>query len=136
MSPDLALQRALLDHLRADPSLGALLGDPPRVHDEPPKDRIYPLVMFGRAETRPWGGLDGEGIEHALTLTCLSRFDGTEEAKAIIAALRARLHNAELTLDGHRLVNLRVTYCDVFRGADSRLIQGVARVRAVTEPLS
>lgn len=134
MSPDLALHRALLDHLRADPGLVPLLGDPPRVHDQPPAEPVWPLVLLGRAETRPWGGLDGEGVEHALTLTCLSRFDGAEEAKAIIAAIRARLHGAAPALDGHRLVNLRVTYGDVFRAADARMVQGVLRVRAVTEP--
>jgi hypothetical protein len=133
VNPDLALHKALLDHLRADPDLVPLLGDPPRVHDEPPADRIWPLVVFGRAETRPWGGLDGEGVEHALTLTCLSRFDGAQEAKAIVAALRVRLHNADLTLEGHRLVNLRVTYADVFRAVDGRTTLGAVRLRAVTE---
>ncbi|MFA7262020.1 MAG: DUF3168 domain-containing protein [Caulobacter sp.] len=135
MSPDLALHRAIFDHLRADADLAALLGDPPRVHDETPAQPVWPLVVFGRAETRPWGGLDGEGLEHALTLTGLSRFDGAEEARAIVAALRARLHNADLALDGWRLVNLRVTYGDVFRAADGRDFRGVIRVRAVTEPI-
>jgi len=135
MSPDLALHKALLDHLRADAGVQALLGEPARVHDEPPEVRVYPLVLFGRAETRPWGGLDGEGVEHALTLTCVSRFDGAEEAKAVIAALRAALHGVDLTLDGHRLVNLRVTYADVFRAPGYRPLHGVLRVRAVTEAL-
>lgn len=135
MSPDLALHRALFDHLRADADLAVLLGDPPRVHDETPARPVWPLVVFGRAETRPWGGLEGEGLEHVLTLTALSRFDGAEEARAIVAALRARLHNADLTLDGWRLVNPRVTYGDVFRSADGRGFRGVIRVRAVTEAL-
>jgi hypothetical protein len=133
VSPDLALQKALLEHLRSDTELTALLGDPARIHDEPPAQRIYPLVVFGRAQTRPWGGLEGEGLEHALTLTCLSRFDGSEEARAVVAALRARLHNATPALDGWRLVNLRVTYGDVFRAADGKTVQGLIRVRAVTE---
>lgn len=133
MSPDLALHKALLDHLRADPGLAALLGDPPRIHDEPPAQPVWPMVVFGRAETRLWGGVDGEGLEHSLTLTCLSRFEGAEEAKAVVAALRARLHDADLTLDGWRLVNLRVTYGDVFRAADARTLLGVVRLRAVTE---
>jgi len=134
VSPDLALHLALLDHLRADAGLTALIGDPPRIHDEPPQERVFPLVVFGRAETRPWGGLEGEGVEHTLTLTCLSHFDGAEEARAIVAALRARLHNAALTLDGHRLVNLRVTYSDIFRAPAWRPVVGVVRLRAVTEP--
>lgn len=135
MSPDLALHKALLDTLRADPALKALLGDPARVFDEPPEPRVYPMVVLGRAETRPWGGLDGEGVEHALTLTCLSHFDGAEEAKAIVAAVRAALHDARPALDGHRLVSLRVTYADIFRAPAWRPLHGVVRVRAVTEPL-
>ena len=133
MSPDLALQKALLNHLRADASVKALLGDPARVHDEPPEAPAFPYVALGRAETRPWGGLDGEGIEHLLTLTCVSRFDGAEEVKAVIAALRVALHGAAPALDGHRLVNLRVTYADVFRAPGWRPLYGVLRIRAVTE---
>lgn len=133
MSPDLALQKGLLDHLRADAGIKALLGDPARVHDEPPQARVCPYVALGRSETRPWGGLDGEGVEHVLTLTCVSRFNGLEEVKAVVAALRAALHGSEIALDGWRLVNLRVTYADVFRSPDYRPLLGVVRVRAVTE---
>jgi len=135
MSPDLALHKALLDLLRGAPALTALLGAPARVWDEPPEPRVFPFVTLGRAETRPWGGLDGEGVEHALTLTCVSRFDGAEEAKAVVAAIRAVLHDASPALDGHRLVSLRVTYADVFRSPDWRPLYGVVRVRAVTEAL-
>ena len=123
----------MLACLRADSSVGALLSG--RIHDEPPASPTYPYVTIGRTETRPWGGLNGEGVEHALTLTCVSRFGGAEEAKAVVAAMRAALHGAELTLTDHRLVNLRATYSDVFRGSDWRSTFGVLRVRAVTEPL-
>lgn len=135
MTPDLALHKGLLDHLRADAGLKALLGDPARVHDAAPETRVYPYVALGRTETRPWGGVDGEGLEHSVTLTCVSRFDGAEEVKAVIAALRAALHGADFALDGHRLVNLRVTYADVFRSPDFRPLIGVVRLRAVTEPI-
>jgi hypothetical protein len=123
----------VLARLRADSSVSALLDG--RIHDEPPASPAYPYVTIGRTETRPWGGLNGEGVEHALTLTCVSRFGGAEEAKAVVAAMRAALHGAELTLTDHRLVNLRATYSDVFRGSDWRSTFGVLRVRAVTEPL-
>jgi len=133
LDPDRALQAAVLACLRADSSVSALLAG--RIHDEPPASPAYPYVTIGRTETRPWGGLNGEGVEHAVTLTCVSRFGGAEEAKAVVAAMRAALHGAELTLTDHRLVNLRATYSDVFRGSDWRSTFGVLRVRAVTEPL-
>ena len=133
LDPDRALQAAVLTRLRADASLTALLAG--RIYDEPPASPLYPYVTLGRAETRPWGGVDGEGVEHAITLTCVSRFGGAEEAKAVVAALRASLHGAEFALTDHRLVNLRASFADVFRASDWRSTFGVLRVRAVTEPL-
>ncbi len=135
LDPERALQQALLTKLRANPDLVALLGTPPRVYDEPPTDPVYPYVSLGRSETRPWGGLDSEGLEHVLSLTVVSVFGGSEEAKAVMALVRLSLHGASLTLDGHRLINLRVTYADLFRAADWRSTYGVLRLRAVTEPL-
>jgi len=133
LDPDRALAAAVLACLRADSSVSALLSG--RIYDEPPASPGYPYVTLGRTETRPWGGLNGEGVEHALSLTCVSRFGGAEEAKAVVAALRAALHGAALTLTDHRLVNMRATYSDVFRGSDWRATYGVLRARAVTEPL-
>ncbi|HEX8232803.1 MAG TPA: DUF3168 domain-containing protein [Caulobacteraceae bacterium] len=130
---DLALQGAVLARLKADAGVAAVLGG--RAYDQPPAERIYPYLLIGRSETRPFGGTGGEGLEHALTLTVASMFGGSEEAKAVCAAVRACLHNAELGLEAHRLVNLRVTYCDVFKAADWRFTYGVARLRAVTEPM-
>jgi len=136
LDPERALQLALLTKLRANGALTALLGNPPRVHDEPPADPVYPYVSLGRSETRPWGGLDGEGLEHVLSLTIVSVFGGSEEAKAVMALVRLSLHGAALSLDGHRLINLRVTYADLFKAADWRSTFGVLRLRAVTEPLN
>ena len=122
LDPERALQQALLTKLKG--------------YDEPPADLVYPYVSLGRSETRPWGGLDGEGLEHVLSLTVVSVFGGSEEAKAVMALVRLSLHGAALSLDGHRLINLRVTYADLFMAADWRSTYGVLRLRAVTEPLN
>jgi hypothetical protein len=136
LDPERALQQALLTQLKANVDLALMLGNPPRVYDEPPADLVYPYVSLGRSETRPWGGLDGEGLEHVLSLTVVSVFGGSEEAKAVMALVRLSLHGAALSLDGHRLINLRVTYADLFKAADWRSTYGVLRLRAVTEPLN
>ena len=133
LDPERALQAAVLSRLRADAALSALVAG--RIYDEPPASPSYPYLAIGRAESRPWGGVDGEGAEHALTLTCVSRFGGAEEAKAVIAAARAALHGADFALTDHRLVNLRASFADVFRASDWRSTYGVLRLRAVTEPL-
>ena len=80
--------------------------------------------------------MQGEGIEHALTLTVVSRFGGAEEARQVSALVRTSLDDVALTVDGQALVSLRVTFSDVFRAADWRTTYGVLRLRAVTEPLS
>ncbi|WP_396594220.1 DUF3168 domain-containing protein [Brevundimonas sp. R86498] len=129
-----ALQKALIRHLRADAALKALLGDPARVWDQPPRDVAWPHLLIGRSESRPVAA-EGCGIEHQLSLRCASRFGGMEEARAVCAALRAALHDVTLEADGVRTVSIRATYADVFRSNDHRRVWGVVRVRAVTEDL-
>lgn len=129
-----ALQKALIAHLRDDAALKTLLGDPARIWDQPPGEPVCPHLLIGRSESRPVAA-EGCGIEHNLTLTCASTFGGTEEAKAVSAAVRARLFEAQLTADGVRTVSLRVVFSDVFRSPDLRRTWAVIRVRAVTEEI-
>lgn len=132
MSHELALQKALIVHLGEDAGVRALLGEPPRIWDAPPDRPALPYLLIGRSESRPIGA-DGGGIEHALTLTTVSRFRGTEEAKAILAALRLRLTDAALAADGVRTVSVRLTFADVYPAPDGLRTFAVLRVRAVTE---
>lgn len=127
-----ALQKALIAHLKGEVALTALLGDPARIWDQSGLDPAFPHLLIGRSQSRPVNA-DGCGIEHELTLTCASTFGGTEEAKAVSAAVRARLFEAQLTADGVRTVSLRVVFSDVFRSPDLRRTWAVIRVRAVTE---
>ena len=129
---ELALQKALIAHLKADAAVQALLGEPARIWDAAPKDAAFPHLLIGRCESRPVGA-DGGGVEQALTLTIVSRFRGTEEAKAVLAAVRVALTEAALAADGVRTVSLGVTFADVFPGADGARTFAVLRVRAVTE---
>ena len=130
-----ALVEAVAARLKAEPALAALLGSPARVHDAAPAQPTYPYVTVSRTESRPLNG-DGGGAEHRLTLTSVSQYGGVEEARALTAALREALDEAELGLEGHRLVSLRVAYADVFRASDMKSVLGLLRLRAVTEPVT
>ncbi len=134
MSHELALQKALIAHLKGDVALQALLGDPARIWDAVPDDPGFPHLLTGRSESRPVRA-DGGGVEHVLTLTVVSRFRGTEEARAVLAAVRVRLADATLEADGVRTANLRVAFADVFSGANGARTFAVLRVRAVTEEI-
>ena len=131
-SHELALQKALIAHLAEDVAVRALLGDPARIWDAVPEQAVLPHLLIGRCESRPVAA-DGGGLEHRLTLTVVSRFRGTEEAKAVLAAVRLRLTDAQVQADGVRAVSLGVTFADVFPAADGARTFAVLRVRAVTE---
>jgi hypothetical protein len=129
---ELALQKALIAHLSEDVAVQALLGDPARIWDAAPREGELPHLLIGRCESRLVGA-DGGGVEHRLTLTVVSRFRGTEEAKAVLAAVRLRLTDARVQADGVRAVSLGVVFADVFPAADGARTYAVLRVRAVTE---
>ncbi|WP_027068510.1 DUF3168 domain-containing protein [Euryhalocaulis caribicus] len=129
MSSAFAVQRALHEALSADAGVTALLGDPPRLWDRPPREAFFPFASYGgtRSEELP------DGLQaHRMTLFAWSRETGREEAASVIAAMRSALHHAALTLEDGTLVSLRAVYSDVLK-SDGRTFQGVLRLRAVTE---
>lgn len=133
MNDFLDVQAALLAYLRGQASLAIWLGTPARVYDQPPAGVLYPYVAFGRVSAQSIGGVGADVTEQVLNLMCVSRFDGSEEVKAIAAELRVLLDGAALEVAG--LVSLRVSYIDVFRAADQRTTYALVRLRAVSEPL-
>lgn len=132
MSHELALQKALIAHLKASSAVQALIGD--RIWDVAPSSPGYPHLLIGRSESRPVAA-DGGGVEHLLTLTIVSGFQGGEEAKAVMAAVRLRLTDAALEADGVRTVSLGVRFTDVWRSPTGPRTYAVLRVRAVTEEI-
>lgn len=132
-SPAWELQKAAYGALVADAALVALLGGE-RIYDDVPRGAAYPYVTFGPSTTRDWSTGTETGSEHLVTLRVWSKAGGEKEVHLVLEALRTALHEASLTLAGHRLVSLRHETSDAMRGADGETYQGVARFRAVTEP--
>ena len=134
MSPETALQKALIETLSAAESVQTLLGDPVRIFDEPPPDAILPFATIGRLETQSNSASAHEGLEHAVTLHVWSRYGGRAEAQGILAAFRAVLDDAALSLEGRRVTLCLVTLVDAFRAGDGRTTQGVLRLKIHSEP--
>lgn len=134
MSAEHALVAAVRAAAMEDAGVKALLGDPARIYDDAPPDAVFPYVSLGRVESRAADAGGVEALEHAVTLHVWSRYGGRAEALEIVAALRAKLHGADLTIDGRKLVLLLVTFTDIFRSGDVRTTHGVLRLRAITEP--
>jgi hypothetical protein len=135
MGAVLALRLAVQAHLAADATLAALIGGP-RIHDEPPRAAAGPYVVHGEADARDWSTGSDAGCEQTFQLVVWAGKPGaTAEALAASARIGALLHEAVLTLVGHRLINLRQTSAQVRRDGKSALSRVTLSFRAVTEPL-
>jgi hypothetical protein len=131
MDADLALQKAIHARLAGDAGLAALVGM--RIHDNVPGDTGFPYLTLGEAQVSDWSAGEAGGAEHRLTFNAYSRGGGRAEAKSIMGAVHAALHEAALTLEGHHLVNLRFESAETRREADGATWRGSIRFRAVTE---
>ena len=127
------LQQAIYAALAADTELQALIGDPPRLYDDPPGASALPAVQIGDGAESDWSTQTGAGAEHDLTIHAWSRAGGRKEARAILARVCGVLHLAELTLNDNALINLRFVTSQVIRDGDGETYHGIARYRAVTE---
>jgi len=128
------LQKAIFTALSGDAALATLIGDPPRIYDDPPGGAELPYVQIGDGTESDWGTSSGEGAEHQLTIHAWSRNGGRMETRAILASIHDALHEAPLTVESNRLINLRFLLSQVWREGDGETYHGMARYRAVTEP--
>lgn len=134
MDADLALQKAIYAKLKNDADIAALVGT--RIYDNVPGDTGFPYLTLGDAQVTDWGAGDVAGAEHHLPFNVYTRGGGRAEAKAIMGTVNAALKDAELTLEGYRLVNLRFLSAETAREADGTTWRGTIRFRAVTEPIT
>jgi len=128
-----ALRRAIHAALTTDTVLTTALGGP-RIHDVPPAAPEFPYVTLGEAQVLDWSTATEAGAEHRLTLACWSRQGGHGEAHQLAHLVQQALHDAPLALEGHRLVNLRLSSAEIRREPGGRTYRALLRFRAVTEP--
>jgi hypothetical protein len=133
-SPAWELQRAVYDALVVDTALAILLGGA-RIYDEVPRGAAFPYVTFGASTVRDWSTGTERGSEHVIVLRAWSKSGGERDVHLILEALRSALHEAPLSVDGHRLVSIRHEMSDAMRDPDGETYHGAARFRAVTEPM-
>jgi hypothetical protein len=132
-SPVLALRRAILDTASADAELVALMGGSLRLHDEPPRAAAPVYAVFGDVTAQDWSTDFDRGHEQDATIVVWAERGSARTALDVAERFAAILDDAALALDGHRLVNLRVTEVSATRDKDSRLTRVSISLRAVTE---
>ena len=132
---NVALRAAIHDALVNDSALTSVLGGA-SIYDEPPRGAEFPYVTLGEARLNDASADGGMTQEHQLTLHAWPRTGGHREAHSITGALLQALDDAPLSLDEHRLVNLRFSIADIRRESDGKTYHALVRFRAVTEPIS
>ncbi|SER19963.1 Protein of unknown function [Faunimonas pinastri] len=129
----LALQKAVYAALSSDALLVTLLGGS-RIYDEVPRNAAAPYVHLGEMTASDWSTSTEEGAEIAFAHAVWTRDPGRSSGLAIAERLVELLHEADLPLDGHRLVNLRHTKTETSRAEKPAGRRTLVRFRAVTEP--
>jgi len=132
-SPILALRRAILDAASEDAELLSLMGGALRLYDEPPRHEPPVYAVFGDVTARDWSTDTDRGHEQDLALVVWSESGSARTGLAVAERFIALLDDAPLILEGHRLVNLRVTEIASARDRDTQLARIILRLRAVTE---
>lgn len=127
------LQRAIVAVLEADAGLSTILGGP-KIFDRTPADVAFPYLTFGRTSAVDWSTDTETGSEHLFTIHAWSLHAGKREVFEIMESVRALLHEADLSVDGHRLVLLRHEFAEARYDPDENVHQGLMRFRALLEP--
>lgn len=132
MSAEAAFQSGLLEHLRADAGVAAVLGE--RVFDQPRSGVRYPVLYLGRFESEAADASETRLIELRQTLLIRGRRDDADSIKQALGAIRTALDTAPLALaPPQQAIHARVVYADLFSTPDSRVMQGLVRVRAMVQ---
>jgi hypothetical protein len=132
-SPILALRRAILENAADDAELTSLMGGTLRLYDEPPRNAEPVYALFGDVTAQDWSTDTDRGHEQDLAIVVWSERGSASTGLAAAERFAALLDDAPLSLDGHRLVNLRVTEIASGRDKDTQLARVTLHLRAVTE---
>jgi hypothetical protein len=127
-----ALQSAVFAALSGDATMQSLIDT--RLYDAVPLNPTFPYAVLGDGKETNADTATEEGSEHEFTVTVWSQSGGHKEAKSIADAIRFRLNNATLSLDGHALVDLRFQDCEYARQTAGQTYSATLSFRAVTEP--
>lgn len=128
-----ALQVAVVDRLAADPAVLAIIGAG-RIFDRLITRAEPPYLVLGQATVTDFSTGDGEASEHRFEIEAWTKQNGRRQAVELADAVRAALHEADLTLEGAVLVNLRHERTVSRRAPRTGLHVARLRFRAVTEP--
>ena len=128
-----ALQAAVVERLESDTDVLAIIGAG-RIFDRLITRAEPPYLVLGQATVSDNSTGDGDGSEHRFEIEAWTKQNGRKQAVALADAVRAALHDADLTLHAAVLINLRHERTLSRRAPRTGLHVARVRFRAVTEP--
>lgn len=122
------LHKAISTVLADSDELQSCLGNPPRIFDGFAPEAPMPYLAFGDSRSRAWQSATFDGQEHEITLHLWSPADDAEQSRQIAGVIINLLHDADLPVPGHALVDMQ------FESSETRYLSGSrAGTRAGTE---
>jgi len=130
-SVELELQGAIVQRLKADPAVTALIAG--RVYDAVPSSAVFPYVTIGPVDAVEDDADCITGLDVAQQVDCWSRAVGFPEVKKIADAVRASLHDFDLVLTGNALVFFEHRTTRITRDPDGLTSHGILGFEAAVE---
>jgi hypothetical protein len=129
----LAVQKAVIDLLRADAAVSAIVAG--RVYDAVPASAAKPYLSFGPVQVLPDIADEYEGSEVTFQIDGWSNGPKSVEVKQIGSAVRKALSGAEMALEGtEHLVNIEPIQTNYLPEPDGITQHAALTFRARTEP--
>ena len=128
-----ALQDALYAALSGSAALQALIGNPARVFDHVPDGTAFPYVEIGEVSARRFDSASRNGLDCTVTLNVWSRYRGRREAKQILDAIYAALHDGSLSIASNAHVLSAFLGAETKRDDDGLTYHGIARYRVILQ---
>ena len=117
--PGTALQKALIDSLKASAEVSAIVGA--RIYDQPPQAVAFPYIRIGAIEPRPVRTTCGKAYIVTFGIEGYSRpKSGRVEATRIAEAIERALDDQELLVDGFSVTYVFFRTQTVARDADGK----------------
>lgn len=131
-----ALQNAILGELRNSPLMRDIFGPEPRIVDDFGGARpAYPYLQIAKHGVRYANAVGAKLKDHTIDLQVMTRWRGRTGARDAVSLVQTLVDDANLTLDGHKLVWCYAAFADTLMLRDLSTFKGVIRIKARTTPL-
>lgn len=129
--PSLDLQKAIIQHLKDDGAVNALVAQ--RIYDNVPAATPFSYISYGSDQVLQDDVSCITAYEVSIQIDVWSRSVGQPDMKRIAGAVRASLHDADLTLDNHALVLLEHEQTRYLQDPDGLTSHGALTFKALVD---